>query len=65
MSNRFTDPIFHLQNRSEEWKANNPGRVKFMEILNIDMALFYCALIKEILEIFGEVRRERVWFRLP
>lgn len=65
MSNRFIDPIFHIHNRSDEWKANNPGRAKFMEILNIDTALFYCALIEEILKIFGEVRRERVWFKLP
>lgn len=62
MSNRFTDPIFA---RSDGWKAANPGRTKFMELMNIDIALFYCELIEEILQIFGEVRRERVWITLP
>lgn len=62
MSNRFTDPIFA---RSDEWQAANPGRAKFMELMNIDIALFYCELIEEILQIFGEVRRERVWITLP
>lgn len=62
MSNRFTDPIFA---RSDEWKAVNPGRAKFMELVGIDIALFYCELIQEILQIFGEVRRDRVWIALP
>lgn len=62
MSNRFTDPIFA---RSDGWKAANPGRAKFMELMNIDIALFYCELIQEIVQIFGEVRRERVWIALP
>lgn len=62
MSNRFTDPIFA---RSDRWKAANPGRAKFMELMNIDIALFYCELIEEILQIFGEVRRERIWITLP
>lgn len=62
MSNRFTDPIFA---RSDGWKAANPGRTKFMELMNIDIALFYCELIEEILQIFGEVRRERIWITLP
>lgn len=63
MSNRFTDLIF--QQRSDEWTAANPGRANFMELMNIDIALFYCELIEQILQIFGEVRRERVWFKLP
>lgn len=62
MSNRFTNPIFA---RSDGWKAANPGRAKFMELMNIDIALFYCELIQEILQIFGEVRRDRVWIALP
>lgn len=62
MSNRFTNPIFA---RSDKWKAANPGRAKFMELMNIDIALFYCELIEEILQIFGEVRRERIWITLP
>lgn len=62
MSNRFTDPIFA---RSDKWKTANPGRAKFMELMGIDIALFHCELIQEILQIFGEVRRDRVWIALP
>lgn len=63
MSNRFQDPIF--KPRSPEWIAAHPGRSQFMEIVEIDIALFYCELVEEILHIFGEIRRERVWFTLP
>lgn len=63
MSNRFQDSVF--KSRSQEWAAHNPGRARFMKIIEIDISLFYCEFIEEILHIFGEIRRERVWYTLP
>jgi hypothetical protein len=63
MSNRFQDSVF--KSRSQEWTAHNPGRARFMKIIEIDISLFYCEFIEEILHIFGETRRERVWYTLP
>jgi hypothetical protein len=65
MSNDLLDPTFHLHMRTEEWRTSNPGAANFIELASIDTAIFYCHFIEEIVQICGQVRREKVWFRLP
>jgi len=65
ISNEMLDPIFHHNNRPEEWHLAHPGASQFIKLVQIDTALFYCDFIEEILRIVDSIRRERVWFRLP
>lgn len=65
MSNALLDPIFQLHTRTPEWLASHPGAANFIECTSLDTALFYCHYIEQIVTICGQIRREKVWFRLP
>ncbi|KAL7274692.1 hypothetical protein RUND412_002392 [Rhizina undulata] len=67
LANEVLGPIFGMEGiqGDSHWEGKIPGRASFGELVSVNRALILCELIQEIVEIVGEIRRERVPYFLP